>query len=133
MEYFFLLMHVLPEFLNVPPSSSNQHRWSRQYQKFSVPVLTQLYSVLTNRVHAASVIVAASGILPTPHFVQIVQLGVLGHQELCAKTSCQHVACFINLNRTMKLTASVEGETQKSPNFVPISFSRNQLGGIRKA
>ena len=59
--------------------------------------------------------------LPTLHFVQIVQLGVLGHQELSAKTSCQHDTSFNNLNRTMKLAASVEGETQKSPNFVPSS------------
>ena len=79
---------------------------------------------LHNRVDAASVIVAASGHvrnLPTLHFVQIVQLGVLGHQELSAKTSCQHDTSFNNLNRTMKLAASVEGETQKGPNFVPSS------------
>ena len=119
MEHFFLFMHVLPEFLDVPSSSNN-----KQYQKFSVPVLTQLFPVLTNRVHAANVIVVASGHvrnLPTPHFVQIVQLGVLGHQELSAKTSCQHDTSFNNLNRTMKLAASVEGETQKGPNFVPSS------------
>ena len=97
--------------------------WSLGIQ-FYIHFCARKSNNLHNRVDAASVIVAASGHvrnLPTLHFVQIVQLGVLGHQELSAKTSCQHDTSFNNLNRTMKLAASVEGETHKGPNFVPSS------------